>query len=348
MALVPFPSKGAKSASERDPDDDWDDDDAAEESGGKMSFLDHLDELRRRIMWALGSVVVGFGIAIAFYQRLFDFVIGPMQAMLPKGQTLIFTEPTEAMMIYIKIAVIAGILIASPAVMTQVWLFVAPGLYSHEKKMAIPFILVSSLFFIGGAAFAHYYVFPLTFKFFSSFSSDAITFMPRIEPAFGLYMKLILIFGAIFQMPTVVALLSRLGLITRALHAGGTSSTRCSPSSSSAPCSRPALTPWVRSRWPDRWWCSTCSASGSRGSSAKSASPPRRSSRPSGKGGRDSTDCSPPCRRRTPRSVKPRSPGYGCPAHARFLILPRSWAPPGRHARARPRCRRSTASMTPA
>jgi sec-independent protein translocase protein TatC len=213
MALVPFPSKGAKSAPEHDPDD-WDDDDAAEESGGKMSFLDHLDELRRRIMWALGSVVVGFGIAIAFYQQLFNFVIGPMQAMLPKGQTLIFTEPTEAMMIYIKIAVIAGILIASPAVMTQVWLFVAPGLYSHEKKMAIPFVLVSSIFFIGGAAFAHYYVFPLTFKFFSSFSSDAITFMPRIEPAFALYMKLILIFGAIFQMPTVVALLARLGLIT--------------------------------------------------------------------------------------------------------------------------------------
>src|SRR5688500_768008 len=134
MALVPFPSKGAKmSAPDRDPDD-WDDDDTAEESGGKMSFLDHLDELRRRIMWALGSVVVGFGIAIAFYQQLFDFVIGPMRAMVPKGQTLIFTEPTEAMMIYIKIALIAGILIASPAVMAQVWLFVAPGLYRSEER----------------------------------------------------------------------------------------------------------------------------------------------------------------------------------------------------------------------
>jgi|SRR5690349_9923643 len=213
MALVPFPSKGAKSAPERDPDD-WDDEEAAEESGGKMSFLDHLDELRRRIMWALGSVVVGFGIAIAFYQQLFNFVIDPMRAMVPKGQTLIFTEPTEAMMIYIKIAVIAGILIASPAVMTQVWLFVAPGLYSHEKKLAIPFILISSLFFIAGAAFAHYYAFPLTFKFFGSFSSDVLTYMPRIEPTFSLYMKLVLIFGAIFQMPTVVALLARLGLIT--------------------------------------------------------------------------------------------------------------------------------------
>jgi sec-independent protein translocase protein TatC len=214
MALVPFPSKGAKmSAPERDPDD-WDDQDAAEEAGGKMSFLDHLDELRRRIMWALGSVVIGFAIAIYFYQQLFDFVIDPMRAMIPKGQTLIYTEPTEAMMIYIKIAAIAGLLIASPAVMAQVWLFVAPGLYSNEKKLAIPFVLISSIFFVAGAAFAHYFAFPLTFQFFGSFSSDELTYMPRIEPTFSLYMKLVLIFGAIFQMPTVVALLSRLGLIT--------------------------------------------------------------------------------------------------------------------------------------
>jgi sec-independent protein translocase protein TatC len=202
------------SAPDRDPDD-WDDEnDAPEESGGKMSFLDHLDELRRRIIWALVWIGLGFGVACLFYQQLFNFVINPMRAMLPKGQTLIYTEPTEALMLYVKIAVIAGILIASPGVMAQVWLFVAPGLYSHEKKMAVPFVLVSSLFFILGAAFAHYYVFPLTFKFFGSFSSDAITFMPRIEPAFALYMKLILIFGAIFQMPTVVALLARLGLVT--------------------------------------------------------------------------------------------------------------------------------------
>lgn len=214
MALVPFPSKGAKSVSERDPDDDWDDDDAAEESGGKMSFLDHLDELRRRLFWALGMLVIGFLVAVAFYQQLFDFVMDPMQAMLPAGQKMIYTEPTEALMLYVKIAVIAGLLVASPGVMAQVWLFVAPGLYSHEKKLAVPFVVLSSAFFIGGAAFAHYVVFPLTFRFFASFSSDEITFMPRIEPAFALYMKLVLIFGLVFQMPTVVLLLARLGLIT--------------------------------------------------------------------------------------------------------------------------------------
>jgi sec-independent protein translocase protein TatC len=213
MALVPFPSKGAKSAPE--PDDDWDDDEAGrEEAGGKMSFLDHLDELRKRLIYSAIAIAVGFGIACLFYQQEFNFVITPMRAMLPAGQKLIYTEPTEALMLYVKIAVITGILISLPAVMAQVWLFVAPGLYSHEKKLAIPFIMFSSLFFLLGAAFAHYYVFPLTFKFFGSFASDEISFMPRIEPAFALYMKLVLIFGAIFQMPTVVALLARLGLIT--------------------------------------------------------------------------------------------------------------------------------------
>ena len=213
MALVPFPSKGAKSAPERDPDD-WDDEDAAEESGGKMSFLDHLDELRRRIMWALGAVVIGFAIACFFYQQLFDFVIGPMRAMLPPGQRLIYTEPTEALMLYVKIAVIAGILIASPGVMTQVWLFVAPGLYANEKKLAIPFVAMSSFFFVAGAVFSHYIVFPLTFAFFQSFASDKLTFMPRIEPAFGLYVKLMLTFGLIFEMPTLVLFLAKMGVIT--------------------------------------------------------------------------------------------------------------------------------------
>jgi sec-independent protein translocase protein TatC len=98
--------------------------------------------------------------------------------------------------------------------MTQVWLFIAPGLYAHEKKMAIPFVVLSSICFIGGAAFSHYVVFPLTWKFFVSFTSDYLTFMPRIEPAFALYIKMILAFGVVFQMPTIVLFLARMGVIT--------------------------------------------------------------------------------------------------------------------------------------
>src|SRR4029434_325364 len=98
--------------------------------------------------------------------------------------------------------------------MTQVWLFVAPGLYQHEKRLAIPFVLMSSVCFVGGAAFSHYVVFPLTWKFFVSFTTDFLTFMPRIEPAFGLYMKMLLAFGLVFQMPTLVLFLARMGVIT--------------------------------------------------------------------------------------------------------------------------------------
>jgi len=214
MALVPFPSKASKAAAS-DPDPDWDDDDdSSPDGGGKMSFLEHLDELRKRIIWALLSVVAGFTIAIGFLNQLYIFVIGPMHTLLKPGQQLIFTDPTEALMIKLKIAVIAGILVASPLVMTQVWLFIAPGLYVNEKKAAIPFVLFSSALFILGAAFAHYYVFPLTYQFMASFSDDMLTYMPRIEPTFSLWMKLVLTFGLVFQMPSLVLFLAKLGLVT--------------------------------------------------------------------------------------------------------------------------------------
>jgi len=180
----------------------------------KMSFLDHLEELRGRLIKALIAVVVGFLVACAFIDRIFAFIMLPMKQMLQPGQKLIFIEPTEAFMLNIWIGLMAGLLIASPVVFSQVWLFIAPGLYSHEKKLAIPFIVMSSLFFITGAAFAHYYVFPLTFKFFGSFSSDAITFMPRIEPAFAIYLRLLIAFGIVFQMPTIVLFLSKMGVIS--------------------------------------------------------------------------------------------------------------------------------------
>jgi sec-independent protein translocase protein TatC len=214
MALVPFPSQ----APERPPDDDdpdrWESEDADLESGGKMSFLEHLDELRKRIIRSVIAIGVGFLIACFYIQELFDFVMKPLQALLPKGGTLVYTDPTEAFILYIKLAAIAGLLVASPAVMTQVWLFIAPGLYAHEKKLAIPFVLMSSFLFVAGAAFSHYVVFPLTWTFFVSFSTDTLSFMPRIEPTFALYMKMLIAFGLVFQMPVLVLFLARMGVIT--------------------------------------------------------------------------------------------------------------------------------------
>jgi sec-independent protein translocase protein TatC len=213
MALIPFPGSAARPTPDDDSEeDDLDRDDGA--SGGKMSFLEHLDELRKRIIYSAISIFVGFLIAFIFIQQLFDFVMRPLQAGLPAGQHLIYTEPTEAFVLYLTIAGITGALIALPLVMTQVWLFIAPGLYAHEKKMAIPFVVLSSICFIAGAAFSHYVVFPLTWKFFVSFTSDYLTFMPRIEPAFALYIKMILAFGLVFQMPTIVLFLARMGVVT--------------------------------------------------------------------------------------------------------------------------------------
>ena len=138
----------------------------------------------------------------------------PMKQLLPAGQNLVYTDPTEAFMLYIKIALIAGLILGSPAVFAQLWLFVAPGLYAHEKKWAIPFIAMSSIFFVLGAAFSHYVVFPITWRFFVSFTNDILTFMPRIEPAFAIYLRLILALGITFQLPTIVLFLARMGLVT--------------------------------------------------------------------------------------------------------------------------------------
>jgi len=208
MALVQFPNKSNPPADDDAPEWDQGDDD-----GGKMSFLEHLDELRRRLLYSVIALFVGFLIACGFLTQLFEFVMNPIRNMIPGGQ-LIYTEPTEAFALWIKIAVITGLLIASPAIMTQVWLFVAPGLYAHEKKWAVPFVAMSSTFFIGGAAFAHYIVFPMTFRFLASFSSETLVMTPRVEPTFALYMKLVLAMGLVFQMPAVVLVLAKIGILT--------------------------------------------------------------------------------------------------------------------------------------
>lgn len=213
MPVVPFPDpQSSKDSSARDVSDSWFDDD--EEAGGKMSFLEHLDELRKRIIWALLSVFIGFALSLFFVFDIFDFVYRPMQALLPPGQKLIYTDPAEAFILHIKLALIAGLLVAAPAVFTQVWLFIAPGLYAHEKKWAIPFVAMSTFFFVLGAWFSHEVVFPITWRFFAGFSNEVLQFTPRIEPAFSLYMRLILALGITFQLPTVVLFLARLGAVT--------------------------------------------------------------------------------------------------------------------------------------
>jgi sec-independent protein translocase protein TatC len=212
MALVPFPSKADTPVPRDEVEPDWDD--SQPEDGGKMSFLEHLDELRRRIIYSVASVFAGFLIAFFFIRDLYAFVMEPMSALLPDGRSLIFTEPTEPFFLWLKIAAIAGVLIASPVVMSQVWLFVAPGLYSHEKKLAIPFVALTSIFFILGAMFSHYVVFPVSFQFFIGFETEFARAEIRVAPAFSLWAKLLFAFGLVFQMPSVVLFLSKIGVVT--------------------------------------------------------------------------------------------------------------------------------------
>ena len=191
--------------------DSWFDDD--DEGGGKMSFLEHLDELRKRIIRALVSLCLGIAIAAFFIDDIYSFVMLPLRQALRPGETMIYTYPTEAFMLYIRIAVIAGLFIAAPLIFWQVWLFVAPALYTKERRYAIPFVVLSSVGVISGAAFSHYVAFPLMWKFFASFSSELVSFMPRIEDSFSLYMRMLLGMAAIFQMPALVFFLARMGVV---------------------------------------------------------------------------------------------------------------------------------------
>ena len=208
MSLVPFPEPDA----EAHVDPPGEEETAG--GSGKMSFLEHLDELRKRLIISVISLVVGILIAFGFIGPIFEFIMRPLQEMLPNGGTLVFTEPTEAFFLNIKVAALAGLILATPAILSQVWLFVAPGLYAREKRFAIPFVSLATAFFVGGALFAHYVLFPVAWRFFASFTTDYMTFMPRIQPAFSLYVRLVLACGVVFQMPTVVFFLARVGVVT--------------------------------------------------------------------------------------------------------------------------------------
>jgi sec-independent protein translocase protein TatC len=211
MALLPF----SRSADEPKPDDADGWGDASPEGGGaKMTFLEHLDELRKRIVVSLAAIAVGCLIAFMFVERIYSFVMDPLSRLLPKGSSFVFTEPTEAFVLYVKMALLAGVIIAVPVILLQAWLFIAPGLYAKEKRLAVPFVVLSTVGFVGGAAFTHYLLFPWMWIFFASFANDKLTFLPRIEPVFGLYVKMILGMGLVFQMPALVYSLARIGLVT--------------------------------------------------------------------------------------------------------------------------------------
>jgi sec-independent protein translocase protein TatC len=180
----------------------------------KMTFLEHLDELRQRIIRAVLGLLVAFVLCFTFSTPIFEFLMGPLQSALPPGGELIATAVPEIFVLHLKMSFFVAIFVSSPLWLSQVWLFIAPGLYENEKRFAIPFILFGSFFFVAGAAFAHYVLFPIAVEFFSTFGSRDVEIRLTVSEVFSFYSKVLLASGAVFQIPTVVFILARMGLVS--------------------------------------------------------------------------------------------------------------------------------------
>jgi sec-independent protein translocase protein TatC len=178
-----------------------------------MSFLEHLDELRQRLIRCVIALVVATGVCWGWREEIFHFLIQPLRAYRQDIQ-LIYTAPSEALMLYLKMAFFAGIFLAAPFILYQIWAFISPGLYAHEKKWAIPFITMGTLFFVGGAGFGHFFLFPITFRFLGEFGGQDVQFMPKIDEYYSFYSWFLLGLGVVFQLPVVVFVMARIGLVT--------------------------------------------------------------------------------------------------------------------------------------
>lgn len=177
-------------------------------------FLSHLEELRKRLVVCAIAVGAGFVISYIFSEQLFSVLTLPLTEVLPPESKLIFTSLPEMFIVYIKAALIAGIILASPVIFHEIWMFVTPGLYQTEKRYAIPFVLFSSIIFLIGALFGYFIVFPYGFKFFIGFATEDIQALPSVKEYFSFAIRLLLAFGLVFEMPVVVFFLTKIGLIT--------------------------------------------------------------------------------------------------------------------------------------
>jgi sec-independent protein translocase protein TatC len=184
--------------------------------GTEQPFVSHLVELRDRLIRVVIAILIGFAI-LAFYPGfggMYDLLAKPLVSHLPQGATLIATNVISPILVPLKITLMGGFLIVLPYVLYQVWAFVAPGLYSHEKKMVMPLVVSSTLLFFIGVAFCYFIVIPAMSKFIQAFAPTTITAAPDIEQYFGFVLNLFLVFGLAFEVPVAVVVLARIGVVT--------------------------------------------------------------------------------------------------------------------------------------
>ena len=182
----------------------------------KSPFTEHLGELRDRLVRSFIAVGVGFVTAYFFKEKLFELLTAPLvQAMAESGNAkLIFTGLPEAFFTYLKVSLLAGIVVATPVLFYEFWMFVSPGLYRDEKKYLMPIVFLSIFFFVVGASFGYFIVFPYGFRFFLSFATDTIYAMPSMKEYLSFASKMLLAFGFVFELPLVLTFMARMGMVS--------------------------------------------------------------------------------------------------------------------------------------
>ena len=180
----------------------------------KIPFTGHLEELRKRLVACFIAIGIGFAISYCFKEKIFDILSHPLISVMGTDDKMIFTGLPEAFFTYLKVALLSGFMLAAPVVLYQFWMFVAPGLYQKERRLLIPIVFLSSVFFVGGALFGYFIVFPFGFKFFLGFASETIQALPSMKEYLTFSAKLLLAFGLVFELPLVITFLAKLGIVS--------------------------------------------------------------------------------------------------------------------------------------
>jgi len=183
----------------------------------KLPLTAHLEELRTRLVRVLVVVGLGFGVCYTFKDWSFQMITRPLVEVLPEHSSLVYTGLPEAFFIHMKIAFFASLFLTSPYTLYQIWKFISPGLYAKEKKYVIPFVISSTLLFVGGVLFGYFIALPPAFKFFVSFSTDALVPMVSFREYLSLTLKFLLAFGLSFEMPVFIFFLTKLGIVNAAM-----------------------------------------------------------------------------------------------------------------------------------
>ena len=182
----------------------------------RMTLIEHLEELRARLMWSIVAVFVGFLLCWYWAQPIFAWMAMPITQFLPAGDKLAFTGLVDPFMLYMKVALLAGVFLASPVVLWQFWLFVSPALYRHERRLVVPFVTLTTVFFLSGGYFGYKVAFPMVVKFLLSVGKDFRQVI-TINEYFAMASKVILGLGLVFELPVLIMVLARFGIVTAKL-----------------------------------------------------------------------------------------------------------------------------------